>query len=558
VSDKKFSKALSAAALGTFAILPSAGAQADTASEIRLLKARLHQLETQVARQHRETNELARTNVANAARVKNGASSPLPVFVDVSRGLKVESEDHAYSFRIGGRIYVDGGLSSQPERGVFGLANISQARLQVEGKAARIWQYKFQYDFAGSNTNTVGAIGGIRDAYLLLKTPLLATPYTKDPVAIQVGNFYEPFGLERTQSKNYVDFIERSLAGDTFGPSRHIGVAALAHGENWSAKGGVFSTSPEDKAQTPAAANGTPWWVNKAAGWTSTGGAQYFDVTGRITYAPIYEQDRLLHVGLSGRYHRPNSSTAANDDRVLALGANTNSESNVLKENLLGTPDLSCGTTALNLGAVASAGRCVRDVLAYGAEFSGAYGPFAVQAEYNGAHYNRDNQSILLASATGNFAPGGSSLNFDGYYVYGTWFLTGESRAAAYQVDDSNPGNFRQIKINDPFSAGGYGAWELGARFSAVNLNNGPFQGSAYANLLAFAPNARTRTYVANAGVLGGRQEDVTVGVNWYPDTGVRVMANWTRVVSLSAPYDRAYLNGTHPNTFLLRTQVDW
>jgi hypothetical protein len=57
---------------------------------------------------------------------------------------------------------------------------------------------------------------------------------------------------------------------------------------------------------------------------------------------------------------------------------------------------------------------------------------------------------------------------------------------------------------------------------------------------------------------LVGRQEDVTVGFDWYPDTGGRVMADCTRVVSLSPPYDRSYLNGTHPNTFLLRTQVDW
>jgi phosphate-selective porin OprO/OprP len=33
-------------------------------------------------------------------------------------------------------------------------------------------------------------------------------------------------------------------------------------------------------------------------------------------------------------------------------------------------------------------------------------------------------------------------------------------------------------------------------------------------------------------------------------------MADWTRVMTPSAPWDRAYLNGAHPNTFVLRTQV--
>jgi len=35
-------------------------------------------------------------------------------------------------------------------------------------------------------------------------------------------------------------------------------------------------------------------------------------------------------------------------------------------------------------------------------------------------------------------------------------------------------------------------------------------------------------------------------------------MANWTRVMALSAPSSAVYYNGAHPNTFLVRTQIDW
>ena len=59
------------------------------------------------------------------------------------------------------------------------------------------------------------------------------------------------------------------------------------------------------------------------------------------------------------------------------------------------------------------------------------------------------------------------------------YFLTGESKAAAYQVDNnSNGGSFRQIQIKHPLSAGGWGAFALTARLSEVNLNSGPYQGS--------------------------------------------------------------------------------
>ena len=95
-----------------------------------------------------------------------------------------------------------------------------------------------------------------------------------------------------------------------------------------------------------------------------------------------------------------------------------------------------------------------------------------------------------------------------------------------------NGATIGEIKILDPVSKGGLGAWELAARYDQINLNDG--------------------------GIQGGRQEDVTVGINWYPDKGIRFMANWINVVNLSAPYNRPYLNGIHPNIFVVRAQVNW
>jgi phosphate-selective porin OprO/OprP len=154
------------------------------------------------------------------------------------------------------------------------------------------------------------------------------------------------------------------------------------------------------------------------------------------------------------------------------------------------------------------------------------------QAEYMGAHYNRNSSALAFANAHGVFAPGGTSLNFGGYYVYATWYFTGESRAEAYQTDELNPAIFHQIKILNPLSTGGIGAWEIGARFSEFNLND--------------------------AGIQGGRETDLTLGLNWYLDPGFRLMWNWVNVLQLAAPFDRPYLNGIHPNIFVMRGQVNW
>jgi phosphate-selective porin OprO and OprP len=576
-------RTLAAAVLGVAAVIPPFDAHADdTAAEIRELKARLeatisevHTLKTRLERYEGKSAQQDRKikEVSSAARKQetakpaaevaqtSGTRRNLPVFIDLSHGLTIEALDHSDYFHVGGRILVDGGASSQPEKGIESTANLNQARLQVMGRLRNIWEYKFQYDFVGgSNATTVGAVGGIRDAYLALIHPALTPPFAPNPVEIQVGNFYLPNGLERAAtSKNYIDFVERSLMSDTFGAARHIGVAALTHGDNWSAKAALSSTSVEDASLRPTADYPVPLGVPSKAGWAATGGAQYFDVTARATYAPIWMEDRLVHFGASGRYHRPNDSTAGNDDRVLTPGANTYMESNILKENLLGTPDLSCGAYGI-AGNPAVAGHCVNNVLTYGLEGVGVYGPASIQAEYMDAQYNRNNSRILEANlASGVLSPGGGSLNFNGYYVSGMYFLTGETKAAAYQVDNnSNGGGFGQIQIKRPISAGGWGAWALTARLSEVNLDNGPYQGSEYVNLIALAPKTGQKVGVFNSSVLGGREEDVTVGLNWYAQPGIRVLANWTRVMALSAPYSAPYLNGAHPNTFLIRTQVDW
>ena len=378
-----------------------------------------------------------------------------------------------------------------PEKGLSEAANLAQARLQVEGRMNTIWEYKLQYDFVGgSNATSAGAIGGIRDAYIALKYPGLTPPGLTNPIEIQVGNFYLPHGMERSAtSKTSIDFIERSLMSDTFGAARHIGIALLDHGSNWFVKAALSSTSVEDKALTPSAETLVPYWVPQNQNWVGSGGRQYYDITARATYAPIWSEDRLLHFGVSGRYHRPGDSTAANDDRVLSPGSNTDMESNILKESLLGTPDLSCGANpsgALGLApgsagvpsplfgtqiaGTTGAGKCVKDVLVFGAEISGAYGPLSLQAEYMGAQYNRNASAILennVAASLANSAyaanakgyteyplsPGGSSLYFDGYYLSGMLFLTGESKAASYQVDsNTNGGGFQPIRIKHPLS----------------------------------------------------------------------------------------------------------
>src|SRR5262249_7412325 len=161
------------------------------------------------------------------------------------------------------------------------------------------------------------------------------------------------------------------------------------------------------------------------------------------------------------------------------------------------------------------------------------WGPFSIQGEYIGIHYDRNPAIIVFQGA-----PGAASVNFDGFYAYATWYLTGESRAEAYrsypeEFNQPANDNVAQIKILHRWSAGGWGAWELAARVSEINLNSGGFINATLAPAFTSSP-VSSASNILN--IQGGRQSDFTLGLNWYPDKGIRFMANWVNVFQYSAP----------------------
>jgi phosphate-selective porin OprO/OprP len=126
----------------------------------------------------------------------------------------------------------------------------------------------------------------------------------------------------------------------------------------------------------------------------------------------------------------------------------------------------------------------VDDVRVLSAEIGGAIGPFHAQGEYFDYSVSR-------------FI--GSDLHFKGGYVQAGYILTGEKRK--YLQHDAA---FGGVHPDNPFfwdTAGGIGAWEIAARYSYMDLND---------NL-----------------VFGGKQENITVGLNWYLNDNIRLMFNW-------------------------------
>jgi len=123
-------------------------------------------------------------------------------------------------------------------------------------------------------------------------------------------------------------------------------------------------------------------------------------------------------------------------------------------------------------------------------------GPVTLQGEY--ISVNTDRQSGL------------DSYDFDGYYAQASYVIGGGQKAY-------RGGAFRSPPV---------GSWELALRLSSIDLNDGDIQ--------------------------GGKEDNVTLGVNWYAARNVRFMWNYISVdAEVGGVSDK-------PNIFLFRTQVSF
>ncbi len=64
------------------------------------------------------------------------------------------------------------------------------------------------------------------------------------------------------------------------------------------------------------------------------------------------------------------------------------------------------------------------------------------------------------------------NLNFSGYHVTTSWILTGEMRDYRYKS-----GTFGPVPISRSVYQNGLGAWEVAARWSSIDLNDGAVAG---------------------------------------------------------------------------------
>ncbi len=120
--------------------------------------------------------------------------------------------DGKFEANLRGRLMLDAGWVEDDEGNLdVEGTEARRARLGIEGKAWKVFKYKFEVDFADNSTD-------ITDAYMQYKGKALGG------LTVLLGQAKTPNSLEEQTSSRFVTFSERAAFTDAFSFSRQLGI----------------------------------------------------------------------------------------------------------------------------------------------------------------------------------------------------------------------------------------------------------------------------------------------------------------------------------------------
>lgn len=296
------------------------------------------------------------------------------------------------------------------------------------------------------------------------------------PFTVTVGQQKAPFSLNEMTSSKYITFIERSLVVDATSAivgNRRPGIHLHHYFHDQFTLAGSVSLNRPDNDGAPETLEGE------------------YAITGRATWSPVHNDHTAVHLGAAGGYRNL-------DGRAFRVRTR---------------PEVHIADRPVDQDGVPA-----DSVTAVGLEGALVYGPFSLQGEY----VSFDLDETVAGDGDG-----------DGYYIYGSWFLTGDQRRYNWKG-----GNFKSVNVKRPLGKGGFGAWEIGVRFSTLDIDDSASLG------------------LGNDG--GGEIDNFTGALNWYVNNNIMFRLNYIKTLDCSFTCEDGF-GGTireEPSAVTLRTQV--
>jgi phosphate-selective porin OprO/OprP len=402
------------------------------------------------------------------------ATDDKPVF-DISwqNGVFFTSRDRNFSLHAGGAVQYDAAWYQATP--ILQLApggtgpfhdgvNLRRARLFMEGTFYHTVDYKFELEFAngflpagpgtGLGTGNVTNSPGPTDAWITVKeVPLVGN--------VRIGSQKEWFSLEHLSNYKYLEFMERSYLFDSSQPT--------AFNNGFTPGVSLFRTWANDRLFS---AVGMYKNESDLLGF-GLGDGQYA-WTGRLAALPLWRPDDRMYWHVGGAMSQRDPVDGAVQIRV--------------RDNIRNAPFPLLNLIA-NTGLIPTGSQDL-----YNLETAAVWGPLTLQAEYTA--------NVLNDTAVGG-VPAGNVL-FQGYYAQALWLLTGESRTwntKNFFFNRVIPKNPLRLRRGDSCAQRGFGAWEIGVRYSYLDLSNSFVQ--------------------------AGRLDSVTVGLNWYLNANAKLQFNY-------------------------------
>lgn len=294
------------------------------------------------------------------------------------------------------------------------------------------------------------------DVALRLETKAL---FGRDLGKVRIGQMKVPLGFEGNTATRATSFLEGSLPTQAFYENRRSGLDWAFERDRYLVNAGYFFESDllgNNKGDTRALR--AAWTPRKAAG-------------------------DVLHLGIAASREQP-------DSEVNGLGV-------TVHPSVRWRAKPEAALTAVRLVDSGTLTR-VDHIDRTGLELLWIRGPWSVQGEYLHQSTSRD--------------LGLPSYSADGAYVFGSWFITGESRGYS-------GGN-----VANPKPKAAHGAVELLARYSRIDLDSD--------------------------GIAGGRQSDWTLGANWYLTPYLKFQANYVKTDATRGAFS------ADPSVFEVRAQL--
>lgn len=474
----KFRKKLINAVLIGSGVLGVAGqAFANDSDELEKLRALVQELDQKV-------KVLARQNEVSAEDAA-AKKKETPVVKASANGFGLESADGKNSIRFRGILQEDyrsftsgksgvGAISATSPAGFYPANDANdtfltrRAEPTIEGTLYGIYDYRFMGEFGDGKSELL-------DAYIDARF--------KPWLQLRVGKFKPYVGLERLQGVTDIKLIERSYVTNDILPNRDVGIAL--HGDvldnklnyslgiaNGVADGGNSSTSASSikSKETNARLFATPFKddYSALAGLGFGAAVTYTNATGTF-----------------------NSSTGAVSNSDLTSGYKSEGQQTFFQYT----------------SATYQDGRRFR----WAPQAYYYYGPFGLMGEYVGesveVNYNvpSKNQHVGVNQKT---------LNNDAWQITASYILTGEDAS------------FKGVKPKQNFDldTGGWGAWEVVARYDQIDLDNDTFKNFGKGGTLSTSGAQRYFGDLRNS----AKSANTWVGgLNWYLNPNLKVALNY-------------------------------